>query len=383
MGKVKIGLRRFMYRTYRYRIYPNKKQEELIQKTFGCVRYVYNHFLYDRIESYKQNKKSNTFICQSKILTSLRRENEWLQEPDRSALQCALRQLDASYTRFFRNRKQGLETKFPQYKRKGEYPKTYFASCYGGITRVEGNKIHLPKLGFVKASISRQIPDNHRIMKATVIQTASGKYFISMLTEYNTVPHETHIDPNKSLGLDYSSTHFYVSSENQAADMPHFYRKAEKKLAREQRKLANMQKGSSNWKKQKKRLANIYEKIRNQRMDWQHKQSTILANQYDVIGIEGINYLEMAQEKNLAKATYDNGFGQFKNFLDYKMADRGKKLVTIDKWFPSSKMCHYCGAIHQNLQLYERVWICPSCGKEVERDWNAAINIKNKALEQI
>lgn len=367
-------------KAYKFRIYPNKAQEELIQKTFGCVRFVYNYFLADRKEVYETSKESRTMFQQCKALTALKQEHEWLQEPDKNALQYALRDLNTAYQNFFRNVKKGVNPGFPKFKSKKNDRKSYSTTGYGGATRIEGNKIHFPKLGNVKASISRQIPEGHRIITATISQNASGKYFASLLTEYDYTPPEVQIHPENCLGLDYSSPHFYVDSENQTADMPHFYRDAEKKLTREQRKLSKMVRGSNNWKKQKIRVARAYEKVRNQRTDWQQKQSTILANQYDMIAVEDIDYQAMGRGLHLAKATNDNGFGQFRSFLAYKMEERGKKLVTIDKWFPSSKMCRFCGNVNSDLKLQDRTWICPSCGKHIERDLNAAINIKNQGL---
>lgn len=370
-------------KAFKYRIYPNKTQEELIQKTFGCVRFVYNHFLADRKEAYETSKESRTYFQQNHSLVCLKKELEWLQEPDKNALQYALRDLNASYQNFFRNVKKGVNPGFPKFKSKKNGRKSYSTSADNSRTRINGKKIHFPKLGDVKASISRQIPAGYRIISATISQNASGKYFASLLTEYDYTPQEVQIHPEKCLGLDYSSPHFYVDSESQTADMPHFYREAEKKLAREQRKLSKMVKESNNWKKQKIRVARANEKIRNQRTDWQQKQSTALANQYDMIAVEDINYQGMAQGLHLAKATNDNGFGQFRSFLAYKMEERGKKLITIDKWFPSSKTCRFCGNVNSELKLQDRTWICPSCGKHIERDLNAAINIKNQALAMI
>lgn len=367
-------------KAYKFRIYPNKAQEELIQKTFGCVRFVYNHFLADRKEAYETAKEARSMFQQNKALTALKQEYGWLKEPDKNALQYALRDLNTAYQNFFRNVKKGANPGFPKFKSKKNDRKSYSTTGYGGATRIEGNKIHLPKLGNVKSSISRQIPEGHRIISATISQNASGKYFASLLTEYDYTPPEVQIHPENCLGLDYSSPHFYVDSENQTADIPHFYREAEKKLAREQRKMSKMVKGSNNWKKQKIRVARAYEKVRNKRTDWQQKQSTILANKYDMIAVEDIDYQAMGRGLHLAKATNDNGFGQFRSFLAYKMEERGKKLVTIDKWFPSSKTCRFCGAINSELKLIDRIWDCPSCGEHIERDLNAAINIKNQGL---
>ena len=372
-----------MNKAYKFRIYPNKAQEELIQKTFGCVRFVYNYFLADRKEAYETNKESRTVFQQSKMLTALKQEKEWLREPDKNALWYALRDLDTAYKNFFRDIKKGVAPGFPRFKSKKNDRKSYSTTADGGRTRVEGKKIRFPKLGPVKASIHRPIPEGHRIISATISQSASGKYFASLLTEYEFTPEEVPVTPERSLGLDYSSPHFYVDSENQTADMPHFYRGAEKKLAREQRKLSRMVKGSNNWKKQKIRVARAYEKVKNQRTDWQQKQSTILAEKYDMIAVEDIDYKNMAQGLHLAKATNDNGFGQFRVFLNYKMVERGKKLVAVDKWFPSSKTCRFCGAVNKELGLKDRGWDCPTCGAHIERDLNAAINIRNEGLRML
>lgn len=365
-------------KAFKYRIYPNSEQEILIQKTFGCVRFVYNHFLADRIAAYKESGESRTFFQQNKSLTALKHECEWLKEPDKYALQYALRDLNTAYQNFFRGCNGGAGTGFPKFKSKKNDRKSYSTAANGNYVRLEEKAIRLPKLGSVKAKISRRIPEGHRILSATISQNASGKYFVSVLTEYELDVQP--VDVKNTLGLDYSSPCFYVDSEGNTADMPHFYREAEKRLAREQRRLAKMVKGSNNYRKQKIRLARAYEKVRNSREDWQHKESTRLANTYDLIAVEDINYKDMAQGLKLAKATNDNGFGQFRTMLAYKLAERGKKLVTIDKWFPSSKTCHCCGYIHKDLQLSDRKWKCPLCGKEHERDINAAINIRNEGL---
>lgn len=364
-------------KAFKYRLYPNQTQEALIQKTFGCVRYVYNHFLEERITAYKENGKSLTFFQQNKSLTGLKQEHDWLREPDKNALQCVLRDLNTAYQNFFRGCKTG--TGFPKFKSKKNDRKSYSTTGYGNVTRIEGNGIKLPKLGIVKAKISREIPEGNRILSATVSQNASGKYFVSILTEYEADIPERKIET--ALGLDYSSPHFYVDSEGNEADMPHFYRKWERRLAREQRRLSKMVGGSNNYRKQKIRVARMYEKVRNCREDWQHKESTRLADKYDLIAVEDINYQDMAQGLKLAKATNDNAFGRFRTFLAYKLAERGKKLVTIDKWFPSSKLCRHCGTVNSELTLSDREWDCPGCGAHLLRDVNAAINIKTEGLK--
>lgn len=372
-------------KSYKYRAYPNKAQEELIQKTFGCVRFVYNHFLEDRITAYKERGENRTYFQQNKMLTALKREYPWLQEPDKNSLQYALRHLNDAYSYFFRDIKLGRSHGYPSYKRKKDNDKHYktLNGNNGTVIRIDGNNIRLPKLGLVKSKISRFPPQNSRVVGATVSQSASGKYYISLLLEIEEPPINRIPQKSSAIGLDYSSPHFYVDSEGNVADMPHFYRDAERRLAREQRKLSKMVKDSNNWKKQKIRVARAYEKVRFCRADWQHKESTRLANQYDYICVEDINYQDMARGLKLAKATNDNAFGQFRQMLTYKVAERGKKLITIDKWYPSSKTCRFCGAVNSELTLKDREWTCPSCGAHIDRDLNAAINIRNEGLANV
>ena len=190
------------------------------------------------------------------------------------------------------------------------------------------------------------------------------------------------LNKEKSIGLDYSSHSFYVDSQGVEADYPRFYRASQDHLSKEQRKLAMMKKGSNNYYKQKVKIATIQEKISNQRKDWMHKLSTELSNKYDYICVEDINLQQMSQHLNLGKSTYDNGFGMFRDMLFYKLKQRGKEFIKIDKWYPSSKMCRYCGTINSNLTLSQRVWTC-ECGKVLNRDENAAINILNAGLSMI
>ena len=370
------------HKAYKYRIYPNKVQEELIQKTFGCVRFVYNHFLEERITVYKERGESRTFFQQCRELTALKQEYPWLKEPDKNALQIALRDLQEAYQYFLEWVKKGKHFGYPKFKRKKNEKRSYATHNVRNTIRIDGNRIRLPKVGYIKAKISREIPTDHRIINATISQEPSGKYYVSIGTEYEKPTPEIVLDPNNAIGLDYSSPHFYVDSENNVADMPHFYRDAEKKLAREQRKLSKMKRGSNNYRKQRIKAARAYEHVRNSRNDWQHKRSTELANKYDYICVEDINYQDMARGLHLAKATNDNGFGQFRGMLSYKMAERGKKLITIDKWFPSSKMCRFCGAINSKLTLKDREWDC-DCGAHLLRDHNAAINIREEGLRNV
>ena len=361
-------------KAYKFRLYPTKEQEIMFVKTFGCVRFIYNKMLADKIEFYKETKqKLNNTPAQYK------KEYEWLKEVDSLALANAQMNLQTAYNNFFRSPKVG----FPKFKSKKRNKNSYTTNNdKGGKLRIENGRIRLPKVGLVKIRQHRIIPDNQKIKSATITKTPSGKYYVSILVEYEQQIPDIQLDKNKALGLDYASHSFYVDSQGREADYPKFYRNAQIILAKEQRKLSHMKYGSNNYQKQKLKVARLQERIANQRKDWIHKLSTQLANEYDYICVEDINMQNMAQSLNLGKSTNDNGFGMFRTILAYKLADRGKKLIKIDKWFPSSKMCRFCGAINKNLTLADRIWTC-ECGKTLNRDENAAINIMNVGLSMV
>lgn len=363
-----------MNKAYKFRAMPNAEQRILFAKTVGCARFVYNRMLADKIAHYKKTGEMlHNTPAQYKV------EFPFLREVDSMALCNAQMQLQTAYKNFFRDKSIG----FPKFRSKKVSRKAYTTNCINGNISVVGNFLKLPKMGLVRVKFHRQIPECHKIKSVTFSQDPSGKYYVSILTEYEANIPERTLDTGKALGLDYSSPHFYVDSQGVEADMPHFYRRAEQRLVREQRKLSKMVKGSSNYQKQKRRVALVHEKVRNQRKDWQHKRSHELVDKWDIICVEDINYKDMSGSLRLGKATQNNGFGQFRTFLSYKMAEQGKELITIDKWFPSSKLCRNCGYINDSLTLSDRVWVCPSCGETILRDENAAINIRNAGVAQI
>lgn len=368
-----------MNKAYKFRALPNLEQRILFAKTVGCTRFIYNRMLADKIAHYKATGK-----MLKPTPAQYKAEFPWLKEVDSMALCNAQLQVQAAYKNFFRDKSVG----FPKFRSKKASRKAYTTNCINGNIAVEGNFLKLPKMGLVRVRFHRQIPDGYKIKSVTFSQEASGKYYVSILTEYEVTEYEAAVpvralDTEKALGLDYSSPHFYVDSQGEEADMPHFYREAEERLAREQRKLSHMRKGSANYQKQKRRVALAHEKVRNQRKDWQHKKSLELANRWDAICVEDIDYKGMSGALRLGKSTLDNGFGQFRTFLGYKLAERGKKLITIDKWFPSSKLCCHCGYVNSGLTLSDRIWVCPSCGETILRDINAAINIRNQGLSML
>ena len=287
------------YKSIKYRIYPNKKQQSLILKTFGCCRFVYNYMLERSIEAHENGEFFCTRNSFNYLLTSLKKEFIWLKEVD-------------------------------------------------------------------------------SIEVATVSQSSDGKFYASVLFEYESdVSYQ--VDLNNAIGLDYASNGLFVDSNGKRGTNYKFYRKAQKKLAKEQRRLSRKDKGSKNYYKQLLAVNKLYRHIANQKNDNLHKLSTEIANLYDVVCVEDLNMTAIGNKgfKN-GKATYDNGYGMFLDMLEYKLSDRGKILVKVDKFYPSSQLCSCCGN-RKKLELSERKYIC-SCGLEIDRDLNAAINIKNEGL---
>lgn len=358
-------------KAFQYRIYPNKKQAVLIAKTFGCSRFIYNKMLSDKISYYQTEKKMlNCTPAQYK------EEFSFLKEVDSLALANAQLNLQAAYKNFFSQPKVG----FPKFKKK-KHEAAYTTNMVSGNISILGDTIKLPKLGYVKIKLHRQLPSEAKIKSVTVRRTATGKFFVSILVECDLeTPRLVDISESTTIGLDYSSPNFYIDSEGVAANYDHYYRKSEKRLAREQRRLAKKKKGSKNREKQRRKVAKVHEKVANQRLDFLHKQSTSIAKKYNVVCLEDINLRGMAGCLKLGKATNDNGFGLFRTLLKYKLEEQGKHYVVIGKWYPSSKTCSNCDYVHQELKLSDRFFLCPCCGMVLDRDHNAAINIKKEGL---
>ncbi len=366
-----------MNKAYKYRLYPNKEQAQLINKTFGCVRFVYNQMLASRKATYEQYKDDKEALKQQKhpLPAGYKKAFPWLKEVDSLALANAQLNLNSAYSNFFRQKSVG----FPKFKSKHHDRKSYTTNNQKGSIRFINNKtIRLPKLKDVRIKIHRQLPPDAKIKSATISQTPTGKYYIAILVKYEVQIEQIKPRAETTIGLDYSSKALFVDSETNSADYPKFYRMAEAKLKNEQRKLSKRKKGGKNRFKQRLKVAKLHEKVANQRKDFLHQLSRQIANAYDVIAIENLNMRGLAQSLNLAKSTNDNGFGMLKTFLSYKLAEQGKHLVIIDKWYPSSKLCHKCNYKNKELRLADRNWTCPHCGVDLDRDVNAAINIKNE-----
>lgn len=363
-------------KAFKFRIYPNKEQANFINQNIGACRFIYNLMLEDKIKYYEENKKTlNNTPAQYK------EDYTWLKDMDAYALCNEQMNLQTAFKNFFR-----LPGKagYPKFKSKKNDRASYTTSNVNGVIRIIDDKhIKLPKIPKLRIKVHRQVPNNCKIKSATITRTPSGKYYISILTEYESQVPVIMLDKNKALGLDYSSHDFYVDSNNQAANYPKYFRKYEERLTWEQHKLSRMIRGSHNYEKQKIKIAEIHEKIANCRLDFLHKLSTKLANQYDIICVEDLNLSNLKRSSKLGKSTSDNGFGIFRQLITYKLLERGKLFIRINKWFPSSKTCHHCGVINKDLKLSDRVWTCPSCGLTIERDYNAALNIRDAGLALI
>lgn len=357
-----------MNKAFKFRLYPNAEQQRQLAKTFGCVRFIYNKMLGDKIDHYEQTGKSlKTTPAQYK------NEFEWLKEVDSLALANAQLHLEASYRNFFRDKRIG----FPKFKSKHRGHNRYTTNLINGNIRLENGYLKLPKLGKIRIRQHRQIPYGYALKSVTVSKTSSGRYFASILYEYEADIQS--VEAVNIIGLDFSMKELYVGSDEQSAKYPRFYRQSLKKLAKEQRKLSKRKKGGKNQEKQKQKVAHLHERIANQRADFLHKQSRQITNAYDAVCVEDLNMKAMSQALNFGKSVSDNGWGMFVNMLNYKLKEQGKQLVKIDKWYPSSKLCSACGAVKDELTLSERTYRC-ECGFVCDRDVNAAINIRNEGI---
>ena len=365
------------HKAYKFRIYPTPGQQVLLAKTFGCVRLVFNHYLAVKTQSYENTGKTMSYTKCAADLVDLKKDKTFLQEVDSIALQQALRHLETAFQNFFRDKKTG----YPRFKSRKQHHYSYSTVCINNNIRLENGILTLPKIGKVRIKQHRAIPEDYILKSVTVSQNPSGKYFASILFEY-----EVDISPVEivhTIGFDFSMHDLFVSSEEDVrADEQflHHYRKALERLAKEQRILSNRQKGSVRYHKQRRKVALLHEKIANQRKDYLHKLSRQIANAYDLVCVEDLNMQELSQALYFGKSVADNAWGMFLRFLDYKLADLGKKLIKVDKWFASSKTCHVCGYVNKDLSLSTRKWECPDCRTIHDRDQNAAKNIKVEGM---
>jgi len=354
-------------KAYKYRFYPTDEQKQLLARTFGCCRYVYNWALRERTDAYYKRGERLSYedTAQRLVLLKKREETSWLDEVSSVPLQQALRNLDRAFRHFFEGR-----AHYPTFKKKRhQQAATYASNAFSW----DGKSLTLAKMDEPLAIVwHRPLPAGCKPSSVTITKDEAERYCVAMLVEEDIKAWE--VTP-KMVGLDLGLKSMLITSDGQTHGNPKFFAQDEKKLAKAQRRLAKKKKGSKNRAKARLKVARLHKKIADRRRDYQHKLSTKIVRENQVVCIESLHVKHMVKNHSLAKAISDVGWSEFVRQLEYKAEWYGRTLVKIDKWYPSSKRCFDCGHILDSLTLDVRAWTCPECGVHHDRDINAAKNI--------
>lgn len=373
-----------MIETYKFRLYPTDEQKVLLSKHFGSVRFVYNWYLDYNQKQYTTNHKYVGWmsLVPSNDYKKLKEENPWLKEINSQSLLSVLSHCDKSFQRFFKH-----ISGYPKFKSK-KIHRDSFECSQGTELDFKHSKIKIPKFkkdGGIKCIFSRKVKKG-KIGTSTISRNPSGQYFISFIihTDEKEIPmiNKSSIEKKECISIDFGLKHFLTLSNGEKIDSPEYFKHALEKLEREQRKFSKKQKGSNNKEKQRVKVAKIHQHISNQRNDFLHKLSTCIANENQVkaVCIEDLNLKGMS--KLWGRKVHDLSYYTFIQMLNYKLLRKGKYLLKIGRFEPSTQICSSCGC-RKKIGLNERVYKCDSCGNKMDRDVNAAINIRNFAMRKL